>query len=232
MKLFRYILLLITTTPLVLASVLIKDVKAQSNQVGFTVGHSNHTSYWYRRAQQGNPQSYPINNTTNITIGGFYERTGLFDLGPVRSDIKIEAFLALGSTTKEDWLPLNETVSKGDIGYGAAAILKFGYPVEISSEIDIVPFLGLGPGVVAVNANGEASLDTQFATGYGYDDGFLDGVFGLLLDIGVSVPLERIVITPEVRFLLSGDSFGDWFYITSPDGAEWTMFGVNIGFKL
>ena len=205
---------------------------AQANQAGFSLGYSTHSTFWFRRAQQGDPQQFPINKTTMITLGGFYEKAGLFELGPIRSDLRFELFVGFGGKTEEDWLPLGETISDGDIGYGLAAILKFGYPVELSSGTELFPFLGLGPGVVGVSASGDASVDTQFATGLFYEEGFADGAAGLIVDVGVSVPLERITITPEVRFLVAGDSFGDWDYITSSDGADWTMFMINVGFNL
>lgn len=157
---------------------------------------------------------------------------GLFELGPIRSDLRFELFAGFGGATKEDWLPESETVSDSDIGYGLAAILKFGYPVELSSGMELYPFLGLGPALVGVSANGEASVDTNFATSYSYEEGFADGVYGLVIDLGLSVPLERIVITPELRFLIAGDSFGDWDYITTSDGADWAMFMINVGFKI
>lgn len=209
-----------------------EQASSQSNQAGFALGYSNHSTFWFRRAQSGNNQSFPTNKTTQITLGGYYEKVGLFTFGPIRSDLRFELFVGFGGKTKEDWLPDGETVSEGDIGYGLAAILKFGYPVELPSGIELFPFLGLGPGVVGVSASGDASLDTDFATSYFYEEGFSDGVYGLVLDLGVSLPLERVILTPEVRFLVAGDSFGDWDYITSSDGADWTMFMLNVGFKL
>lgn len=205
---------------------------AQSNQAGFTLGYSTHTSFWFRRAQSGNPQLFPINKTTKITLGGFYEKAGLFDIGPIRSDLRFELFVGFGGETKEYWLPLGETISDGDVGYGLAVLLKFGYPIETASGATFLPFLGLGPGVTGVSANGEASLDIQFATSYFYEEGFADGVYGLVIDVGISLPLGNINLTPEVRFLVAGDSFGDWDYITTSDGADWTMFMINVGFNL
>ena len=218
--------------PLVIFCLVLSDAHGQSNQAGFAVGYSSHTSHWFRRAQSGEPQRFPANKTTKITVGGFYEKAGLFELGPVRSDLRFELFVGFGGDTKEDWLPEGETISDGDIGYGVAAILKFGYPLETASGTELFPFIGLGPGVVGVSANGEASLNTNFATSYFYEEGFSDGAVGLVADVGISIPLESVTITPEVRFLVTGDSFGDWDYITTSDGADWIMFMINVGFNL
>lgn len=193
------------------------------NYLGVGIGHITYTSFWFvNLSSTTTGDSYPIHNLNRTYIDLLYQRNGIFNLGPVRTDLAAELRAGTGKTT-EDFLPLGETISEGGASLGLSLLFKFGYPIG-SGNVVLTPSLGLGPQVEVLYSNGVFPDSNQFADDDVYAEGWLETVYGLAAQIELAIALKKIVIMPSYRFFVTGGGATD----LEPDGREPLSEGVDL----
>jgi hypothetical protein len=194
--------------------------------IGLGLGFYSMTTWWYWYNPGDSPSShYPIHVYSRQVLSAYFERRGLFNLGPVSTAARGEFQFGFLGGSKEDWLPLGETISDGGLTYSLAAMMKFAYPVALSgnrSVSAIAPFAGLGVQYIIINSNGEG-VGEDFASraAYDYASGWADFIFSVPMSLGIDFDLSKYVLTFEYRFNLSGSASTDWEPVGyAPDGTD------------
>lgn len=193
------------------------------NYLGVGIGHMTYTSFWFVDLSSTTlGDIYPIHNLERTYLSLFYQRNGIFNLGPVRADLATDLRAGTGETT-EDYLPLGETISEGGLSLGMSLLLKFGYPIGTGSVV-FTPSFGLGPQVELLYSNGEFPDSNQFANDEVYEDGWLETFYGLAMQVEFAIAINKIAIIPSYRFFATGSGSTD----LEPDGREPQTDGVDL----
>jgi len=209
------------------------------SHIGLGLGSYSYTTSWYyynSSAPAGSREHYPAHILNRTTLFGYYESPGLLALGPLKTSLRGELHIGISGGTKEDWLPLGETISSGGSTFGALAGVKVAYRLVSLPAVSISPYVLPAFHFTLLNSNGK-DVGTQFANRaeYQYADGWQETVYGASLGIGVNVELSSIVIAPEYRFLLGGAAGTDWTPAGREPSDEGPSFGalvVSVGLKL
>jgi hypothetical protein len=209
------------------------------SQIGAGIGFYSYRTTWYYYNSSdpvGSREHYPAHIFDRTTVFGFYESPSLLPLGPFDLSLRGEVQVGISGGTKEDWLPLGETISSGGSTFGALAGIKVAYRLVSLPAVSISPYVLPAFHFTLLNSNGK-DVGTQFANrvSYQYADGWQETVYGGSLGIGVNVELASIVIAPEYRFLLGGGAGTDWTpggRDPSDEGPSFGAFTVSVGFKL
>ena len=193
------------------------------NYLGVSIGHMTYTSFWFVNLSSTTiGDIYPIHNLERTYASLLYQRNGIFNLGPVRADLATDLRAGIGET-KEDYLPLGETISEGGLSLGLSLLLKFGYPIEAGNFV-LTPSFGLGPQVELLYSNGEFPNSNQFADEDVYGDGWLETLYGLAMQVDFTIAINKIAIIPSYRFFATGSGSTD----LEPDGREPQTDGVDL----
>ena len=193
------------------------------NYLGVGIGHMTYTSWWFVNLSSTTiGDTYPIHNLERTYLSLLYQRNGIFNLGPVRADLATDLRAGVGET-KEDYLPLGETISEGGLSLGISLLLKFGYPIETGNLV-LTPSFGLGPQVELLYSNGEFPDTNQFANFEEYEEGWLETLYGLAMQVEFAIAINKIAIIPSYRFFATGSGATD----LEPDGREPQTEGVDL----
>ena len=193
------------------------------NYLGVGIGHMTYTSFWFVNLSSTTiGDIYPIHNLERTYASLLYQRNGIFNLGPVRADLATDLRAGIGET-KEDYLPLGETISQGGLSLGLSLLLKFGYPIETGNVV-FTPSFGLGPQVELLYSDGEFPNSNQFADEDVYGDGWLETLYGLAMQVDFAIAIKKIAIIPSYRFFATGSGSTD----LEPDGREPQTDGVDL----
>ena len=193
------------------------------NYLGVGIGHMTYTTFWFVDLPSTTlGDLYPIHNLERTYASLFYQRNGIFNLGPVRADLAMDLRAGIGET-KEDYLPFGETISEGGLSLGLSLLLKFGYPIETGSLV-LTPSFGLGPQVELLYSDGEFPPTNQFADEDVYGDGWLETLYGLAMQVDFAIAINKIAIIPAYRFFATGSGSTD----LEPDGREPQTDGVEL----
>lgn len=194
--------------------------------------------YWYNPGDPlGSREHYPIHVFSRQQFCGFFEKRSLFTHNKVHLDARAEIHFGFLGGTKEDWLPSGETISDGGSTYGAAVILKFAYPMEVSPTLPVEPYAGFGVQYTVLSSNGEG-VGTEFAdrAKYDYKSGWDESITAMPVVLGVEITFDKFVIIPEYRFSLFGGASTDWeptgYAPEQNDSPSFHSFSISVGFKL
>jgi hypothetical protein len=215
------------------------QLSSGGSQLGVGVGFYSFRTTWYYYNYNdpiGSREHYPAHIFNRTILFAYYESPSLLPLGPFDLSLRGEAHFGIAGGTKEDWLPLGETISSGGSTYGGVAGVKLAYRLVSLPAVAISPYVLPAFHFTLLNSNGE-DVGTQFANraSYQYSGGWDETVYGASLGIGVNVELVSIVIAPEYRFFLGGGAGTDWTpggVEPTNDGPSFGAFTVSVGFKL
>jgi len=197
----------------------------EGSVIGASFGFYTLTTWWYwynSTASPGSREHYPIHVYSRKVISTYFEKRALFNLGKFSTAARGELLISLMGGSKEDWLPLGETISDGGMTYGFGGLMKFAYPTKLSENLPVAPYAGLGVLYLIVNSNGEG-VGQQFAgdSDYDYASGWADFMFSVPMSLGVDFDLSKYVLTFEYRFNLFGSASTDWEPVGyAPDGTD------------
>lgn len=212
---------------------------SEASHIGAGAGFYTYGTHWYYYNPSGTPglrEHYPVHVFSRTQLFGYYESPGLFSLGPIGVRLRGELHFGIAGGTKEDWLPLGETISGGGSTFGGVAGIKVGYPIGSSSSMTFTPYVFPSFHFTLLNSNGK-DVGTQFAgrAEYQYADGWDETVYSFALGFGVNIELSSIVIVPEYRFFVAGGAGTDWTPAGRDpvdDGPAFGAFVISVGFKL
>ncbi|MBI2620121.1 MAG: hypothetical protein HYW57_08580 [Ignavibacteriales bacterium] len=227
---------IVATSFLIVGMLVPADLLARQSSVGGGIGFYTFTTNWYRynsSASAGLRETYPIHVFGRTQAILFYE-TSIVSLGPIGLGIRGEVHVGLGGDTKEDWLPLGETISSGGPSFGAAAGLKLTYPLPLPT-FGLTPYLAPAFHYSLLNSNGEGVGD-QFANRaeYSYSSPWDENIFAFSLGIGAQLQFASVVVSPEYRFLVAGGAASDWDPAgeVSDTGPAFGAFVITLGLAL
>lgn len=206
---------------------------------GVGVGVYSYTTSWYYynpSGSVGSREHYPVHVLNRTQMLGYYEIPNLISLGSMGVGLRGELHVGIAGGTKEDWLPLGETISSGGSTFGGDIGVKVSYAFAALPAISLAPYVFPSFHYANLSSNGEG-VGTAFANRaeYQYSSGWEETVFGLSLGIGVNIGITSVVISPEYRFFVAGGAGTDW----TPAGREpmnegptFGAFVISVGIKL
>ncbi len=185
---------------------------AQSS-VGVGVGFYSYTTAWYRYNSGASPglrETYPWHMFTRTQALIYYESPPVISIDRFKFSLLGEFHYGISGDTKEDWLPLGESISSGGTTIAAAAGVKLYYPFQLRT-FTIAPYVAPLFHYTLLDLNGEG-VGTQYANRaqYGYIYGWSENLFAFSLGLGIQMKIDRIVVSPEYRFFIAGGVSTDW----------------------
>jgi hypothetical protein len=199
---------------------------------GLSAGYLSFNTYWYYYRFDSNPAryNYPHHSTGRFVIGLNLDKKSVLQAGSFRFDIDGELMVGPGGKTKGKWLPGDEQVSGGGWTLGLGGLFKAAYPFTPGKGRGITAALGLGPQFVILHNNGKNPGRLASRSYYDYTSGWNEFIILLQATAGVDLQFGSFVLTPELRFGITGFSSTDWE--PNEDGVEMDSSPHMLGFRI
>jgi hypothetical protein len=179
---------------------------------GIGIGHFHYGTRWYYYRADGNPRhdNYPVHSINRLSVILSLRRQSLFIAGDFRFDADGELQLGIVGKTRANWLPGDAAISGGGLAIGIGGYMKAVYTLPHSDGPAIGVFGGLGPQISLLHNNGKNVGEFASEPYYSYTDGWNEYLYLLNGVIGANIELSSFVLTPELRFGITGFSSTSW----------------------
>ena len=205
------------------------------------------TNWYYTNAGYYKYDHNPVHKFSRLAIIAILQYQSLLVWGPVDLDLGLDLDIGISGGTKEDWLPFNEQVSSGGGSLGFTLSPRVCFPMEGSGTMKWTPFVSPGIHFQSLGSNGK-DIGTQLGDMNSYYTGaeWTENIIGLSIGVGAILDFDRMVVTPEIRFLVAGGGGTDYAPAITPyhwegnslengvsaNGASGTFFMLTVGWRL